>query len=292
MSVPITGIIPAAITPRRADSVEIDLARALELIDFLVDRGVDGITLLGSTGEFPHFTPEDRARFAAAAIKHSRVPILVNASHSTLEGALELARAAAGDGAAGVLIMPPYYFSYTQESIRAFCLEFAARVKAPVFLYNIPPFTSELAVETSVDLLSTGAFAGIKDSGGCWEDFGKLAATGLPVYVGADKMYEDAARAGAAGAISGTATVLPELMLAIDRRARAGQQTHTLHGHLSAFLDRAMSFPFPTAFREALAIRGIDSGSHASPLGPDESKRMDEFLGWFKEWLPDATRPA
>ena len=45
MSASIVGIIPAAITPRRADSVEIDLARGLELIDFLVDRGVAGITL-------------------------------------------------------------------------------------------------------------------------------------------------------------------------------------------------------------------------------------------------------
>ena len=135
MSVLITGILPAAITPRRADSVEIDCARALELIDFLTDRGVDGITLLGSTGEFPHFTPEDRVRFAATAIKHSRVPVLVNASHSTLDGAVEIARAAIGDGAAGVLIMPAYYYRYSQESIVAFCVEFAEpckRARVPV----------------------------------------------------------------------------------------------------------------------------------------------------------------
>src|SRR5580692_919662 len=150
MSVSITGIIPAAITPRRAGSVEIDCAHALELIDFLTDRGVDGITLLGSTGEFPHFTPEDRARFAAAAIKHSRVPVLVNASHSTLDGAVGIARAAIGDGAAGVLVMPAYYYRYSQDSIRAFCLKFAERVTAPAYLYNIPQFTSPLEVETSL----------------------------------------------------------------------------------------------------------------------------------------------
>ena len=281
----LTGIFPAAIAPRRDDSVEVDLPRALALIDFLVDRGVDGITLLGSTGEFPHFTPEDRVRFAGMAIKHSRVPVLVNASHSTLDGAVGIGRAAIDAGAAGVLVMPPYYFRYSQESIRAFCVEFARRVDGPVYLYNIPPFTTPLEVETSLSLLATGAFAGIKDSSGHWEDFLKLQSTGLPVWVGADTMYNRAARAGAAGAISGTASVLPELMVSIDRRARAGEDTSDLEKTLAAFQERAMSFPFPIAFREALAIRGIDPGPHASPLGPEESKKLDEFRGWFRELL-------
>ncbi len=290
MSVSIRGVIPAAITPRRADSVEIDVPRALDLIDFLVDRGVDGITLLGSTGEFPHFTPADRARFAASAIKHSRVPVLVNASHSTLDGAVGIAREAIDAGAAGVLIMPAYYFSYTQESIRAFCLEFAKRVNAPVYLYNIPQFTSPLEIETSLDLLSTGAFAGIKDSSGHWENFLKLQSTGLPVLVGADTMYSRAARAGAAGAISGTASVLPELMVSIDRRARAGEDTSDLDKKLAEFQDRAMSFPFPIAFRETLKIRGIDAGPHATPLGVEESKKLDEFRGWFRELIEQVGR--
>jgi dihydrodipicolinate synthase/N-acetylneuraminate lyase len=285
----VTGILPAAITPRRADSAEIDLARGLDLIDFLCGHGVDGITLLGSTGEFPHFTPEDRIRFASMAIQRSRVPVLVNASHSTLEGAERIARAAIGDGAAGVLAMPPYYFRYSQESIRAFFLEFSESMKAPVYLYNIPQFASGIDVETSVALLATGAFAGIKDSLGRWEDFVRLQATGKTVFTGADTMYSRAARAGAAGAISGVASVLPELMVAIDRRARAGEDTAALDKRVAAFADRAMSFPFPIAFREALAIRGIDPGPHALPLGPEESKRMDEFRGWFraslKEWI-------
>lgn len=279
----ISGIIPAMITPRRADSVEIDLSRALELIDFLEDRGVDGITLLGSTGEFPHFTPEDRIRLAQMAIKRSRVPVLVNASHSTLDGAVAIALDAAESGAAGVLIMPPYYYRYTQEAIRAFCLEFAARVKAPVYLYNIPQFSSEIAVETALGLLATGAFSGIKDSSGRWQNLEKLIATELPVYCGADPLYSRAVRAGSAGAISGTASVAPELMIAIDRRARAGQDTAELDAHVSAFNERAMSFPFPVAFREALAIRGINSGPHASPVG--STQELDQFCAWFREWL-------
>jgi 4-hydroxy-tetrahydrodipicolinate synthase len=286
------GILPAAITPRHADSTEIDVASALELIDFLQERGVDGITLLGSTGEFPHFTPEDRMRLAQMAIKRSRVPVLVNVSHSTLEGAVEMGEAAVDSGAAGVLIMAPYYYRYTQDSIRAFCLEFAARVKTAVYLYNIPQFTSEIAIETALDLLGSGAFAGITDSSGRWENFERLQRSGLAVYTGADTMYSRAARAGATGAISGIASVVPELMVAIDRAARCGQDTAALDARVKDFIDRANEFPFPVAYREALKIRGIDAGPCASPVGPAESKRLEEFRGWFREWVGGVMQTA
>lgn len=283
----LSGVLPAALTPRRADSAEIDLPRALELIEFLVDRGVDGITLLGSTGEFMHFTPEDRSRLAAMAVKRSRVPVLVNASHSALEGAVGIAREALGAGAASVLIMPPYYYRYSQESIRAFLLEFAARVDGPVYLYNIPQFTNELSIETTLNLLSTGAFAGIKDSGGRWENFLKLQATGLPVFTGSDALFSRCARAGGAGTISGVASVLPELMVAIGRAAHNGDDVSALDAKVAAFLDRTAKFAFPVGIREALAIRGIDAGPHASPLGAGESRCLDEFRGWFREFLED-----
>jgi dihydrodipicolinate synthase/N-acetylneuraminate lyase len=287
MPSPIRGVIPAMLTPRRAGSNEVDRARLVELVEFLNDRGVDAITLFGSTGEFTHFTPEERGRAAAMAVKRSRAPVLVNASHSTLDGAIGIAREAMEAGAAGVLVMPPYYFRYSQESIRAFMLAFAARAGAPVYLYNIPPFTTPMAIETMVELLESGAFAGIKDSGGRWEDFVKLQATGFAVITGADAMFSRAARAGAAGVISGVASVVPELMVSIGRAVGANEDTAKLDARVTAFLERVMKFPFPVALRAALAIRGIDAGPHASPPGAEESKSLDEFRGWFREFLQD-----
>jgi dihydrodipicolinate synthase/N-acetylneuraminate lyase len=287
------GVIPAALTPRRADSVLIDTSAALELIEFLESHGVDGIALLGSTGEFPHFSSDDRIRFAEMAIRRARVPVLVNASHSTLDGAVEIAQAAAAAGAAGVLLMPAYYYRYTQDSVRAFALEFAAQVDSPIYLYNIGQFTTELKLETSLALLSTGAFAGIKDSYGSWDDFLALHKTGRAVFTGIDTMYGRVARAGGAGTISGTASVLPELLVALDRRARAGADTAELETRVKEFLDRALSFPFPIAFREAAQIRGLKMGPHASPLGPGERTAMEEFRAWFASWMremPDFVR--
>jgi dihydrodipicolinate synthase/N-acetylneuraminate lyase len=279
------GIFPAALTPRRADSVSIDVSAALDLIDFLESHHVDGITLLGSTGEFPHFAPEDRIRFADLALRRASVPVLVNASHSTLDGAVEIAQAAVASGAAGVLVMPPFYFRYTQESIRAFCLEFAARIDAPVYLYNIPQFTNPLNLETSVDLLSTGNFDGIKDSAGGWDDFVVLQKTGYPVFTGSEIIYARAVQAGAAGTISGLATVLPELMVALDRRVRSGAETADLEKLVQEFSTRALSFSFPMAYREAAALRGLKTGPNAIPLSAHECAAMDEFRAWFVSFL-------
>src|SRR5581483_5317103 len=278
-------IYPAAITPRRSTGVSIDIAAALELLGFLESHGVDGITLLGSTGEFLHFDAEDRARFAAMAVKRCRVPVLVNVSHSTFEGTVELAQQALGSGAAGVLAMPPYYFRYTQASVRAWFLELAAQVKGPLYLYNIPQFTTEITLDTALDLLGTGAFAGIKDSSGHWDNFVAMQQAGHKIFIGADTMYARAARAGAYGSISGTASVLPELMVAIDRAARAGEDTSALESRLAEFSKRAGRFAFPLAHREGARVRGLKPGPHATPLGPEESRGLEEFGVWLRQGL-------
>jgi 4-hydroxy-tetrahydrodipicolinate synthase len=238
----IQGVLPAAITPRCEGSTAVDFAAGLELLDFLESHHVDGITLFGSTGEFPHFSIEDRTRFVAMAAKRASVPILVNVSHSTFEGAVQLAQEASGAGAAGVLLMPAYYFRYGQDDIRAFFLQFAEQVDLPIYLYNMPFGTTELELQTSLDLLSTGAFAGIKDSGGKWQNFEALQALavtrGFTVLTGADLLFSRMRRAGIAGTISGF-------------------------------------------------VRGVRSGPNASPLGPEQDRRLADFRSWFSERLPE-----
>src|SRR5713226_4174535 len=95
---PLEGVIVAAVTPRRANGHSMDLGATLELLDFLGGSRANGIALLGSTGEFVHFALDDRSHMVNLAAKRSRLPLLVNVSDSTLDGAVELAREA---GAAG-----------------------------------------------------------------------------------------------------------------------------------------------------------------------------------------------
>src|SRR5260221_14169256 len=116
---PIAGSYVAAVTPQRKGG-QAEVAAMLELVDLLTAAGVNGIALLGSTGEFLHLTFDDRVRLVQLAVKRSRVPVLVGVGHSTLEGAIELGRDAVSAGAAGLLLMPPYFFRYSQEDIHEF----------------------------------------------------------------------------------------------------------------------------------------------------------------------------
>jgi len=285
------GIIAAAVSPRRSREYSVDLAASLELIDFLYEAGVDGIALLGSTGEFVHFMLEDRARMLDFAVKRSRLPILVNVSHSTLDGAILLGEEAVGSGVAAVLLMPPYYFRYDQQTIRTFCLKFADAVakEVPVYLYNIPVFTSGFAIETALDLLSTGAFAGIKDSSGDVDFIQKLIAPRrFLVYNGDDRVFVQMRTAGADGAVTGLACALPELMVKLDKAVRDKDtaRVQRLEKYVHEFLDWFDRFPCPIAIKEAVKLRKVRAGVHATPLSEEATRQLDAFGEWFKDWLP------
>jgi 4-hydroxy-tetrahydrodipicolinate synthase len=124
MMQPLSGVIAAAVTPHKRGT-EPDIGATLELIDFLCAAGVQAIALLGSTGEFVNLNFDDRVRLVYLAVKRSRIPVLAGVSHSTLDGAMALGCEASAAGAAGLLLMPPFFFRYRQPEIHEFYLRFA-----------------------------------------------------------------------------------------------------------------------------------------------------------------------
>src|SRR6476661_2040990 len=168
MTSSIQGVYAAAVTPRRLGTEDINLGAMWDLIDFLVSHGVQGIVLLGATGEFVHLSTSERMRLLGLASKRSRVPIIFNCSHSSFDGTVELTEAAEAAGAAAALIMPPFFFRYTQCQISDFYRRVMETTEAeiPLLLYNLPQFTSPVAFDTARQLLSDGVVQGINDSSG------------------------------------------------------------------------------------------------------------------------------
>jgi len=295
---PLGGMIVAAPSPRRAEEYSIDLGATLEMIDFFCQSGVQGIALLGSTGEFVHFALDDRRHMVNFAAKRSRLPLLVNVSHSTLDGTIELAREAASAGVAGVLLMPPYYFRQEQDTIRSFYLAFARAIGGalPIYLYNIPYCTSEIESATATGLLASGLFAGIKDSSGNLDYFRVLSeqATRTPftLFCGYERTYAEARRLGANGAIFGTASAVPELLVALDAAMCAGasERIDRLTTRLNEFVGRIEAFPMTVGIKEALKQRKLKTGALAVPLSEHGALKLAEFGEWFRGWLPVVLR--
>ncbi|HZU24380.1 MAG TPA: dihydrodipicolinate synthase family protein [Bryobacteraceae bacterium] len=285
------GMLAASVTPRRPGESGPDLGALLEIVDFLCRAGVDGTVLFGSTGEFPLFETEDRARAVSLAVKRSRCPTYANVSHSMLDGAIRLAEEAASAGAAGVLVMPPIYYRYDQETIREFMLRFLEAVGRwiPAYLYNIPAFTSAIEAPTAAELLTAG-FSGIKDSSGSLEYVRTLlespAARGKAILSGSELLCAQARPFGAAGTVSGIAACIPELLVALERAVAAADaaSTESLLVRVREFLAWHEQFPVPMAIKEAAHIRRITPAEHAVPLGREKARAMEEFRAWFREW--------
>lgn len=290
----IQGVYAAAVTPRRLGTQDINLGAMWELIDYLVEHSVQGIVLLGATGEFVHFSIPERMRLMGVAAKRSRVPVIFNCSHTTSDGVVELAQSAEASGAAAVLVMPPYFFDYTQQQIVAFYRQVAeqAELEIPLLLYNIPRFTSPITSVTASELLRDGVVQGIKDSSGDWSYFETLRTLRsqheFELLVGSDSITPKARAAGCDGIISGVACGVPELLTALDRGIAAGTRevVTRLEVRLAQFVDAAEKLPTPVAVKEATSLRGLNLGPHSLACDGFLRREVEVFREWFKDWLP------
>ena len=266
----------------------------LEYLDFVGRSGVRGFVLFGSTGEFIHFDLEERVRVVTLAVRRSRVPVLVNVSHSALSGVCALAQNAISSGAAGVLLMPPYFYKYSDDQIFSFYHEFHRILghTIPVYIYNLPFFTNPISPPLLTRLLQTGNFKGVKDSSGDWNSFEVLhnlkQSVPFQFLVGNESIYLCARQAGADGIVSGVAGALPELILAIDKCVTASDfklavELNTKLGELLGWLNR---FPATVAIKQAALTRGWLRSDFALPLDGATASVLLEYSAWIKENLP------
>ena len=291
---PVTGVYAALATPRRANSLDAEAAVLLEYLDAVVKAGVDGLVLFGSTGEFVHFDAAERMRVLALAIRRSRVPVLVNVSHSTLAGAVQLAQNAIDAGAAGLLLMPPYFYRYGGAQIAAFYDAFrqALDTSIPLYLYNLPMYAQSIPPDLTERLLRSGAFAGIKDSTTDWTVFQPLiemrASVPFTLFVGNEVLYLKARQSGADGTISGVAAAIPELLVALDRAIRERETDRAIHlnSRLADFVAYVNRLPATVAIRQAGIARGWRLGPSAIPFDPETNATFTEFQRWLDNWFP------
>jgi 4-hydroxy-tetrahydrodipicolinate synthase len=295
---PAEGAYAALLTPLRDDVTEPDAAALLDYVDNVVRAGVAGIVLFTTIGEFIHFGLAERMQALRMAIRRSRVPVLVNISHSTLDGAVALAEDAIDSGAAGLLLLPPYFYSYGQHDIQEFFLCFRQEITSdvPLYLYNLPFCTNEISPAVARELLTTGRFAGIYDASDDWTYFESIVdlngAQKPRVLTGDDKLYLRARRLGAAGCISGWAGVIPELIVAIERALRNGDDNRAdlLGQYLHDLIEAAAKLPPQAGLKAMAAARGWKFDTHPVPLSEVSRAELERFRGWLRDWLPGVLR--
>jgi 4-hydroxy-tetrahydrodipicolinate synthase len=272
------------------------------LVDFLIERGVDGLVIGGATGEYVHFDANERARLAKLAIARAsgRVKMMTCVGTSSIHSTMELARAAEHDGNTALLLPMPYFFRYNQDDLTAFVEHVSGAIDKPFLLYNLPGFTNPLNAATALELMrAVPNVIGMKDSSGERDHLDFLAqARQKPdeysILVGDDSLLLSAAKAGWDGVISGIACFAPELITATFRSHRDGafDKAEEYQAMLDEIIGWVGQLPIPWAVRAGLAVRGIDPGPMHLPLSPARAKVVADFTAWFRQWLDEKGWPA
>jgi dihydrodipicolinate synthase/N-acetylneuraminate lyase len=139
----IRGVLLPIITPFD-EKVRVDEQIMRELVDFHVAAGVHGLFVLGSTGQGPAMSIDERKQAAAVALDQarSRIPVVIHVGTADAQSTVELAEHAAANNADAVAIVPPYYYSdHTEFEIVAHYKAVAKAVPLPIFIYENPKYS-------------------------------------------------------------------------------------------------------------------------------------------------------
>ncbi|MCP8999739.1 dihydrodipicolinate synthase family protein [Pseudarthrobacter sp. RMG13] len=210
------GVIPPVVTPRTADGA-IDVPSLENVTKHLLDGGVSGLFVLGSSGEVTHMTNTERDLVVqtVAGVNAGQVPLIVGAVEQTTNRVIEEANRVIALGADSIVATSLYYaISNAQENGTHF-RSIAAAVDVPVFAYDVPVRTHfKLPTDLLVELGRDGVIAGVKDSSGDDVSFRQLliAAKEIPnfdIFTGHEVVVDGALLGGAQGVVPGLGNVDP-----------------------------------------------------------------------------------
>ena len=321
------GLIPPMVTPLNAKR-QLDKAGVKKMVKHLVDGGVDGIFLLGTTGEGPHlsyairrelvklvcqevrklsFRPQALKPSNLQTLKHSNtqtLPILVGITETDLEDALAFAKDCKAFGAAGVVAAPPYYFKLTQAECVAWFTEMADRSPLPVVVYDMPAHTDTVIEPATIAKLAAHRnIVAMKDSSSVIALFNKFRVALAPfkdkfsLFMGPDEAMGEAVLLGADGGVCTGANLWPAAFKAMYEAAKAGDvarvrelQTFTTTSSYLLYGLGQGQIGFLKGVKAALAEMGLIQNVLAAPFKPFTGKELVPVKAAVKALRRDCAR--
>lgn len=284
------GIIPAVITPLTNDG-RLNEKAMRKLINYLIDGGIHGLFVVGTTGEFYGLTPEEKRDIFRITMDETKgkVPVYAGTNGITTRETVMLTQLAEECKVNAVSVLTPMFVAPTQDQLIKHYQTIAENTSLPVVLYNNPPKTLvSLSPATVVKLAEIPNIVGIKDSSGdmtVTAEYIRLTQhmDGFSVLMGRDTLIYGALCYGAAGSIASCANIAPRLCADIYEKFIAGDLKGSLKAQFTlAPLRIAFTLgTFPAVIKESLNLLGIEAGSCMEPVGPmtgDERAKLRKVL--------------
>jgi len=273
---PLRGLIAATTTPLAQDgSIKLDAIGPT--IDQLIDAGVDGFYVCGSTGEGMSLTSDERMAIVEQTVHavNGRAPVIVQVGHNSMAEANRLATHAAAAGADMISATCPSYFKVGDAQTLCDCMQqIASGIDLPFYYYHIPALTGspiDIAQFMGLAADSIPTLAGLKYTAPMLHQYQSclnVAGGRFDVVWGCDEMLLGALATGAQAAIGSTYNVAaPLYRKIIDAFESSDLETaRQLQYHSVAMVEVMQRFPFHGALKQMMEMIGMHGGPCRLPL--------------------------
>jgi 4-hydroxy-tetrahydrodipicolinate synthase len=267
------GTFTALVTPFRHGGV--DISAFQQLIEAQVAAGITGIVAIGTTGESPTLSHDEREELIriAVATANKRCLVIAGTGSNATQHAVADTKAAERLGCDGALLVAPYYNKPSQEGLFRHFKTIADATSLPIILYNIPGRCSVDIVPDTVVRLANECrnIVSIKEASGSVERVSELRRR-LPepfsILSGDDSLTLPFMAVGADGVVSVASNLFPAEVCALISACESGdlKSAEQLHRKLLPLFKDLFIEPNPVPVKTALAWRGVMSGAVRLPL--------------------------
>lgn len=287
----VKGVVPPLITPMD-EQEKLDEAGLRRLINYVIDGGVHGIFVIGSTGEFYGLSFADKQRAVEITMEevNGRVPVYVGASAITTKECIRLAEMAKSLEADAITVLTPMFISPNERELYDHFAAIAGAVDIPNIIYNNPDRTgvnmSAGIVERLADIENIVA---AKDTSGDMsltaEYIRRNRGKDFSVMAGKDTLILSTLVYGGKGCVAGTANVLPGLVVEIYDKYMAGDLAGALDAQyrLTLFRNAYSLGSFPVVPKDALNILGVPVGHPIRPIQHMSEENQEKLRNILKE---------
>ena len=282
-------MIPAMVTPFD-ENRELDLDRAQQLANRLVEGGSDALIVNGTTGESPTvFYPQKMELFkAVVSAVDGRIPVIANVGDNCTADTVDFAHDVQKTGVDGFMCVVPYYNKPPQEGLYQHFRTIAGSVDLPIILYNIPGrCVINMTADTTLRLANDcDNIVAIKEASGKMDqiqDIINRKPAGFDVYSGDDSATFDIMKMGGVGVISTIGNVAPARMKEIVELCAAGdfEAARIANEALLPLMDGLFETSNPILVKEALKLIGFPVGGVRLPLvdaTPAQSEKLASIM--------------
>jgi len=283
------GVLTALITPFRDGEVDEPALRGL--VERQIEAGIDGLVPCGSTGESATLSHDEHNRVVAITIDAAagRVPVVAGTGSNSTAEAISLTAHAKEAGAAGALLLSPYYNKPTQQGIYEHYEAVARETALPLLIYNIPGRTaSNIAPQTIGRLAQLEHIVGIKEASGDLDQIAHVVAAcpeDFAVLSGDDALTLPLMSVGGKGVISTSSNVAAGQMAELVRTFASGdaEGARRFHHELLPLFDALFCETNPIPVKAACAALGWCDGEIRLPMTPITAPNLERLKVVLKD---------